>query len=116
MIAVVQRPFPPLAEKTHRLRSVFLISLFVFSFLYIFKPFGLAGVKGNLILVTAAYGLITLTILLITQFLFPVLFQKHYDDQKWTVGKEKLPPGTYFYILHLNNGDDPITGSVFLNR
>jgi len=35
---------------------------------------------------------------------------------KWTVGKEKLPPGTYFYILHLNNGDDPITGSVFLNR
>ncbi|HKL34009.1 MAG TPA: gliding motility-associated C-terminal domain-containing protein, partial [Tangfeifania sp.] len=38
------------------------------------------------------------------------------SNTKWTVGKEKLPPGTYFYILHLNNGDDPITGSVFLNR
>jgi gliding motility-associated-like protein len=38
------------------------------------------------------------------------------SDNKMTVGKEKLPPGTYFYILHLNDGSDPITGSVFLNR
>jgi len=103
MIAVVQRPFPPLAEKTHRLRSAILISLFVFSFLYIFKPFGLAGVKGNLILVTAAYGLITLTILLITQFLFPVLFQKHYDDQKWTVGKEILQTMSNVLLIAIGN-------------
>jgi gliding motility-associated-like protein len=38
------------------------------------------------------------------------------SNKKWTLGKEKLPPGTYFYILYLNDGSDPITGSVFLNR
>ncbi|MFW5831584.1 MAG: gliding motility-associated C-terminal domain-containing protein, partial [Prolixibacteraceae bacterium] len=38
------------------------------------------------------------------------------STHKWTVGKEKLPTGTYFYILNLNDGSDPITGSVFLNR
>jgi gliding motility-associated-like protein len=38
------------------------------------------------------------------------------SNKKWTVGKEKLPHGTYFYILYLNDGSEPITGSVFLNR
>jgi len=38
------------------------------------------------------------------------------SNKKMTVGKEKLPMGTYFFILYLNDGSDPITGSVFLNR
>jgi len=38
------------------------------------------------------------------------------STNKLTVGKEKLPAGTYFYILYLNDGSDPITGFVFLNR
>ncbi|NLO00759.1 MAG: tandem-95 repeat protein [Bacteroidales bacterium] len=38
------------------------------------------------------------------------------STNKMTVGREKLPAGTYFYILHLNDGSDPITGFVFLNR
>ena len=38
------------------------------------------------------------------------------SNKKWTVGKEKLPTGTYFYILYLNNESKPQTGSVFLNR
>ncbi|MDX9908547.1 MAG: gliding motility-associated C-terminal domain-containing protein, partial [Mariniphaga sp.] len=38
------------------------------------------------------------------------------SNRKWTVGREKLPMGTYFYILHLNDGSKPITGSVFLNK
>jgi len=38
------------------------------------------------------------------------------SNKKFTVGKEKLPPGTYFYILYFNDGSEPIKGSVFLNR
>jgi gliding motility-associated-like protein len=38
------------------------------------------------------------------------------SNKKWTSGSEKLPPGTYFYILNLNDGREPITGAVFLNR
>jgi hypothetical protein len=38
------------------------------------------------------------------------------STNKMTVGSEKLPAGTYFYILYLNDGSDPITGFVFLNR
>ncbi len=39
------------------------------------------------------------------------------SNKSWTVGKEKLPTGTYFYIFYYNDGNsDPKTGSVFLNR
>jgi gliding motility-associated-like protein len=35
----------------------------------------------------------------------------------WTVGKDKLPAGTYFYILYFNDGTKkPRAGSIFLNR
>jgi hypothetical protein len=88
MIRVSQRPFPPLAEKAQRLRSAFLIAFFVFGFLYTFKPFGLANIERSLLLVAALYGLITLSFLLVTQLVFPILFRSFYNDQKWTVGKE----------------------------
>ncbi|QIA08905.1 T9SS type B sorting domain-containing protein [Draconibacterium halophilum] len=32
------------------------------------------------------------------------------------IGNDKLPTATYFYILYLNNGSEPITGSIFLNN
>lgn len=31
-------------------------------------------------------------------------------------GREKLPMGTYFYILYKNDGSEPIKGSVYLHR
>jgi gliding motility-associated-like protein/uncharacterized repeat protein (TIGR01451 family) len=32
------------------------------------------------------------------------------------IGNEILPTGTYFYVLFLNNGNEPVTGAIFLNR
>jgi len=88
MIGIFNRPFPPLDESYQRLRSAFLISLFVFGFLFVFEPFGLANLEGSLLVVAGLYGLVTLSFLLITQLLFPFLFDRFYSDQKWTVGKE----------------------------
>ncbi|MFV0593763.1 MAG: Ig-like domain-containing protein, partial [Draconibacterium sp.] len=40
-----------------------------------------------------------------------------YSEHGWTLGKEQLPEGTYFYILFLNDGvSDPIKGFLFLHR
>jgi gliding motility-associated-like protein len=40
-----------------------------------------------------------------------------YSNRSLNLGKEKLPPGTYFYILKLNNiENESFKGSVFLNR
>jgi gliding motility-associated-like protein len=39
-----------------------------------------------------------------------------YSSKKWTFGNDKLPTGTYFFILDLNDGNEPLTGHLFLNR
>ncbi|MGC9355486.1 MAG: DUF7507 domain-containing protein, partial [Mariniphaga sp.] len=39
-----------------------------------------------------------------------------YSSKKWTFGNDKLPAGTYFFILDLNDGNEPLTGHLFLNR
>lgn len=70
------------------MRSAILISLFVFAFLFVFRPFGLSTVQGSLFLVTLIYGLITFTCLLITQVALPNLMSGYYDESNWTVGKE----------------------------
>jgi len=88
MNGMFNRPFPPLDEKSQRLKSAFLIAFFVFGFLFIFKPFGLARLEGSLLLVSALYGLITLSFLVITQLFFPSLLRQFYHEQKWTIGKE----------------------------
>jgi uncharacterized repeat protein (TIGR01451 family)/gliding motility-associated-like protein len=39
------------------------------------------------------------------------------STHNWNIGDEKLPPGTYFYVLDLNSGDEkPLAGSIFINR
>jgi gliding motility-associated-like protein len=38
-----------------------------------------------------------------------------YSSQKLTFGNEKLPTGTYYYILNLNDGSEPINGFIFMN-
>jgi gliding motility-associated-like protein len=39
-----------------------------------------------------------------------------YSSQKWSFGNDKLPAGTYFYILDLKDGSEPLKGYLFLNR
>jgi gliding motility-associated-like protein/uncharacterized repeat protein (TIGR01451 family) len=39
-----------------------------------------------------------------------------YSSKKWTFGNDKLPASTYFFILDLNDGNEPLTGHLFLNR
>ncbi|HPR60422.1 MAG TPA: gliding motility-associated C-terminal domain-containing protein, partial [Prolixibacteraceae bacterium] len=38
------------------------------------------------------------------------------SQHKWNLSNDLLPVGTYFYVLRLNEGAKPITGSIFLNR
>ncbi|MEM9052319.1 MAG: LytTR family DNA-binding domain-containing protein [Bacteroidota bacterium] len=103
MSSILSKPFPALVEKKQRLRSAFLISLFVFGFLSIFKPFGISNVKGGFYIVTSLYGGITLVTLLLTQMVFPTVFSGHYDEQKWTVGREILHTMLNVLLIAIGN-------------
>jgi gliding motility-associated-like protein/uncharacterized repeat protein (TIGR01451 family) len=39
-----------------------------------------------------------------------------YSTQKGAFGNNKLPNGTYYYILFLNDGNKPLNGYLFLNK
>src|SRR5690606_24283404 len=39
-----------------------------------------------------------------------------FSTNKGAFGNEKLPAGTYYYLLHLQEGRKPVSGFVFLNR
>jgi gliding motility-associated-like protein/uncharacterized repeat protein (TIGR01451 family) len=39
-----------------------------------------------------------------------------YSTQKGAFGNDKLPNGTYYYILYLNDGNKPLNGYLFLNK
>jgi gliding motility-associated-like protein len=39
-----------------------------------------------------------------------------YSNQEGSLGKEKLPSATYFYVLYLNDDSKPKNGILFLNR
>ena len=39
-----------------------------------------------------------------------------YSTNRATFGSSKLPAGTYYYILYLQEGQEPLNGFIFLNR
>jgi hypothetical protein len=88
--AILSKPYPFNADYRKRLLSISLIALFVFLFLYIFRPFGLNEVRGNILVVTLAYGAITFITGSIFSVLAPLLFPSLFADEKWNTGRETL--------------------------
>jgi hypothetical protein len=103
MIEMLKRPFPAMTDSSQRWRSALLIGLFVFAFLYVFRPFGLENVQGGLFIVTLIYGLITAACLLVNQFLLPALFPGFYEESQWNVGKEMLQSMANIMLIAICN-------------
>lgn len=89
MSSFLTRPYPINDTLSHKLRSAFIPAIFVFAFLYAFRPFGLHQFDNrSLALVCVGYGVITLLVVLINVFLIATFFTSIFDETKWTVWKE----------------------------
>lgn len=88
------RPYPLLVDKKIVLPIIGITSLVVFLILVIFRPFGLQEVES--IAYLGGFGLCTFITLFIFYFIFPLVFVKFYDVEKWTVGRELV---VYFLAL-----------------
>ena len=65
--------------------------MFVCLFLYIFKPTVIVGNRVDFNFVSAlVYGFISFIVTTLILLLFPKLFPKQANEEKWTVGKEML--------------------------
>ncbi|PWG05891.1 LytR/AlgR family response regulator transcription factor [Polaribacter aquimarinus] len=70
-----------------KLRTSFTFGVFVFVFLYIFKPFTLASLEEILFEYTLGIGLITFLGSFFALYAPPLFFKNYFDEDNWTIGK-----------------------------
>lgn len=83
-----KKPYPFESSVLRRMQSAVVFSVFVFLFLYVFKPFGLATYPGATLWVFIGYGAMTFLGYLLVLVLFPLLFSTETFGENWNLGKE----------------------------
>jgi hypothetical protein len=104
MANLFNRPFKAVEPSKGKFVSILLFGLFIFLFLFIFKPFGLNQLKSDQqLFITFGFGLVTTFMLIIFKYLLEPVVTKG----NWTLGKNILWDITiassigianYFYI------------------
>lgn len=87
MTNIFKRPYNPVEPSKGKFVSILLFGLFIFLFLFIFKPFGFHKVKPDQqFYISFGFGLITAFVLIIFKYLLEPVVTKG----NWTLGKDIL--------------------------
>lgn len=101
--AYLNKPFPmPDFQKTKFLISGYF-GIFIFIFLFVFRPFGLDSFGNQIIYVSLGYGIVTFLVLVLNQFSFSLILIKAKNDDNWTVGKNILINSWFFISIAIGN-------------
>lgn len=84
----LKRPYAMESSVTRRWQACFFFGLFVFGFLLIFQPFGLATLPQGIWQVSLGYGFTTFLIMVLLNVVVFTLLPQYFNEQKWTVGRE----------------------------
>jgi hypothetical protein len=104
MINPFRKPYGRVETPKEKAVFILVFGLFIFLFLSLFKPFGMAQLKpGSLVLVSLGFGFVTIFMLFIFKFLIEPLVIK----DNWTFGKSimwglliasSIGAANYFYV------------------
>lgn len=83
----LNRPFPCLETNISKAGFSFFVGLFVFLFLYLYKPFGISSINESVFLYTLGFGTISTLVVAIIHFFSPKIFKHHFDPNNWTILK-----------------------------
>jgi hypothetical protein len=103
-----RQPYRETGTRKSKFYTILFFGLFIFLFLYLFKPFGVSTIRPvvNQLFITMGFGVITSFVLLVFKFLIEPLVV----DEKWTLGKDiiwdviiasSIGAANYFYIAFL---------------
>jgi hypothetical protein len=82
-----KKPYKEVGTSKQRIVSILVFGLFIFLFLFIFRPFGLAELKTQqLFFITLGFGLVTTFMVFIFKFLLEPVVTKN----NWTFGKSLM--------------------------
>ena len=88
ILDTLYKPYPINDSIKSRVAYSFVFGLFVFLFLYIFKPFELNFLKSNFFTKTLGYGLVCFLVMLILNVFLYKTFPVFFSESKWTVKRE----------------------------
>ena len=99
----LNKPFPFLEEKNHRLLASVLFSVFIYVFLLIFQPFGISNIQYYKPIYVAGFFGITFVVLLFSFLVVPIIFTNLFDFDKWTIKKNVIFIIIQFLIITIFN-------------
>jgi DNA-binding LytR/AlgR family response regulator len=85
---ILKRPYFFQTNVRKKWLNAYYFGLFVFLFLFIFRPFGLDSLKADLLFITAGYGFTTFIVMVALNIFLLPFFPQIFNEQGWTVGKE----------------------------
>ena len=95
----LNKPFPFIESKKHRILVSFLFSLFIYIFLFVFQPFGISNIQYYKTLYILGYFGITFCVLLLGFFIAPILFKTFFSPDNWTIKKNIIFITIQFLII-----------------
>lgn len=98
MLDFLNRPYPFSYQPARRIKQLLPIALLVFSFLILFKPFGLDG-DPDYIQTSAYFSLSGTMIGLLTTVIIPYLLPAYFNESKWTLKRNLIWNGYIFFIF-----------------
>jgi hypothetical protein len=83
-------PYPLNESLKDRTLRCLLFGLFVFVFLYGFRPFEISGLKDNLLIASLGYGLICAGVMFILNVWLFMAMPNYFSESKWTIKSELI--------------------------
>lgn len=104
MFEILKQPYPNNHNPLKDFLNSFFIGVFVFSFLFFFKPFGLHVAPTIMRLkITIGYGLVTFFITGLNYLFFSYRLKKWFNDKGWKVWKEIAITGWVLVCIGTGN-------------
>ncbi len=83
----INKPFPFIESKKHRLFASVLFSVFIYLFLIVFRPFNISSIQYYKPILILGFPIITFVVLLFSFFILPVVFKNFFSFDRWTIKK-----------------------------
>lgn len=101
IIKYLHQPYPCPARTW---KTIAIISLLVFTILFIFKPFGISMITSEWrFWIILGYGVVTAMAVSVQIYLSPLLFPRYYDENRWTVGRNIFSTTITLILVALGN-------------
>lgn len=95
----------------HRREGVWASSVLVFLILFLLQPFGIHQIEHHKLWILLGYMGVTALFQCIPVYLFPALFRRFYNEDKWTVGRHLA--NNLFLLLFIGIGNWLYSNLIF---